>query len=213
VPHAILDGVTLQKAYVKYDRQEYNTTKEILGSIETPSLQQRYALASTYYRLGSYKKARQLFASIRTTSPEIKQKLYYNIANTYAMEGTYDKAKIYYTKALQLGEDTDAAHNLALVAQLKSARDAQLGIAHPKSQSGESSKSENQKSGDEESKGRKEDQPSSGSGSGGQKEQTGKKEEQQKGRLKLDEQAQPLPLSSKVYELINKGYIRETQPW
>ena len=207
------DGITLHKAYAHYENREYNRTKEILGNMESPSLQQRYALASAYYRMGSYTKARQLFASIKTHTPEVKQKLYYNIANSYAMEGMYDKARIYYTKALQLGDDADAAHNLVLVAQLKSAHDAQLGIAHPKSQSEANSQSDKPKDTEEEKSSRKEDQPSSGSGSGGQKEQSGKKEEQQKRRLELDKDAQPLPLSSKVYELINKGYIRETQPW
>ena len=207
------DGMRLGNAYAEYEGGKYNQSKAILRTIQTPSLQQRYALAATEYRLGHYKKARRLFASIRTTLPKIKQRLYYNIANTYAMEGVYDKAKIYYTKALQLGEDADAAHNLALIARLQNRRDTQLGIAHPKSQSTQSSKSDAQDAGDEKSQKRKEDQPSSGSGSGGEEKLGGKQEDPQKGRLELDEEAQPQPLSSKVYEMINKGYIHEEHPW
>jgi Ca-activated chloride channel family protein len=207
------DGIRLDNAYAQYESGEYNQSKATLRTIETPSLQQRYAEASVAYRMGDYKKARRLYTSIRTTLPDVKQKLYYNIANTYAMEGVYDKAKIYYTKALQLGEDADAAHNLARVSQLKNRHDAQLGIAHPKSQSAQSGKSDTQDAGEEKSQKRKEDQPSSGSGSGGEEKLGGKQEEPHKGRLELDEEAQPQPLSSKVYELINKGYIHETQPW
>ncbi|TNF43128.1 MAG: VWA domain-containing protein, partial [Epsilonproteobacteria bacterium] len=57
---------------------------------------------------------------------------------------------------------------------------------------------------------RSEDEPSSGSGGGGES-QTQK--EQEEGRLISDERAEQQPLGSKVYELINEGYIREKQPW
>jgi Ca-activated chloride channel family protein len=59
---------------------------------------------------------------------------------------------------------------------------------------------------------RDENQESSGSGMGGEskKEKHSSKEKQ---RLILDENEEKQPLSSKVYELINKGYIREKQPW
>jgi Ca-activated chloride channel family protein len=209
----LLEGITLQKAYTHYHKGEYNTTRTMLEKLDTPSLQQRYALASVYYRMGNYPKAGQLFRSIRTTSPALKQRLYYNIANCYAQEGLYDKAKIYYTKALQLGEEKDAAYNLALVIHLKNRNRTQLGIAHPKSQGDKAGKSDLQASDEKSNQTRKEDQPSSGSGSGGQNRQHGKKEKQEHQRLKLDETAPPQPLSSKVYELINKGYIRETHPW
>jgi len=208
-----LDGLSLQKAYGAYDKHDYMRTTEILSHIETPSLQQQYALAAAHYRLGNYKKARLLFRTIRTTSPQLKQKLYYNIANSYAMEGMYDKARIYYTKALQLGEDADAAHNLALVIHATNRQASQLCMAHPKSQNSDSTQSGAQEKESDEKARSKEDQSNSGSGSGGEKEQQRGKEDQPKGRLKLDERAQPQPLSSKVYELINKGYIRETQPW
>jgi Ca-activated chloride channel family protein len=123
----------------------------------------------------------------------------------------YDKAKIYYTKALQLGKDEDSKHNLQLIALLKKRRSAPLGIAHPKSQNSDTSKSESSQSSKKET--RNEDQPSSGSGSGGEsKKKMGKNQKEQK-RLMLDETQEPQPLSSKVYELINKGYIHETQPW
>jgi len=107
-----------------------------------------------------------------------------------------------------LGKDDDAAHNLKIVALLSDKKSAELGIAHPKSQDSSSSKSESQESSEEET--RSEDEPSSGSGGGGESQA---QEEQEKGKLKSDESAQQHPLSSKVYELINEGYIREKQPW
>jgi Ca-activated chloride channel family protein len=175
-------------------------------------VQQRFALANTYYRLHRYKEAITLYKSIRSTSPRIKQKLYYNIANAYVMLKTYDKAKIYYTKALQLGDDTDAEANLALVAQLQSRQASNLGIAHPQSQSSQNSHSKTASAKEEKAK-RQEDQPSSGSGAGGQMRQKSTRKEHKKLRLEYENDTAPQPLSSKVYELINKGYIREEQPW
>jgi Ca-activated chloride channel family protein len=171
-------------------------------------LQSQIALANTYYKQGAFKQAITLYKSIRSTSPDTKQQLYYNIANAYAMLEAYDKAKIYYTKALQLGEDEDAAYNLKIVALLSDKKSAELGIAHPKSQDSSSGKSESQESSKDETK--SEDEPSSGSGGGGESQA---QEEQEKNKLISDESAQQHPLGSKVYELINEGYIREKQPW
>ena len=86
-------------------------------------------------------------------------------------------------------------------------KSADLGIAHPKSQDSSSSKSESQ---EESKESKSEDEPSSGSGGGGES-QTQK--EQEKNKLVSDVTEEQHPLGSKVYELINKGYIREQQPW
>ena len=206
---SILDGYCLNRAYHSYHAGDFNTSKAYLDRVNTPSLQRRFALGNIYYKEGAYAKALKTYASIRSTSPEIKQKLYYNMANCYTRQQAYEKAKIYYTKALQLGKDEDAAANLKLVALLADKQSENLGMAHPKSQNSGASKSGTQEKDD--TKRRNEDAQSSGSGSGG--ENSKGKNEQEKRRLLLDSQAEQQPLSSKVYELINKGYIRETQPW
>jgi len=205
---SMLDNYHLNLAYKSYKASDLNETKREIEKIKVRSLQSQMVLANTYYKQRAFKKAIQTYKSIRSTSPKIKQQLYYNIANAYAMLESYDKAKIYYTKALQLGKDPDAEHNLHLVALLSDQKSADLGIAHPKSQDSSSSKSESQEEEDKESK--SEDEPSSGSGGGGES-QT--KKEQEKSKLISDESQEQHPLGSKVYELINKGYIRETQPW
>ena len=210
---SFLDTYYLKSAYDHYASQEYNRTQQLLSSVSSPSLQLQFARANTYYRQHRYAQAIALYKRIRSTSPRIKQTLYYNIANAYVMMKRYTKAKMYYTKALQLGDDADARHNLALVAQMQEIERSKLGIAHPKSQSAPNSKNSASKEDEETQEKRRQEQSGSGSGAGGQNKHKNTRKQQKKGYLEYDENATPQPLSSKVYELINKGYMRETQPW
>jgi len=207
---SFFDLYHLQQAYACYANKTYACVQKNLKQIHAPSLQSRLLLANTYYKQENYKQAILTYRSIRTSSVSKKQLLYYNIATAYAQMQAYDKAKIYYTKALQLQPDEDTEFNLALIALKHDKKEASLGIAHPKSQSTDSSKSESQEKQKENA--REEDQPSSGSGGGGE---STTKEKQKESKLRSDESQDdtPHPLGSKVYELINKGYIRETQPW
>jgi Ca-activated chloride channel family protein len=204
---SLLDTYHLNLAYEHYEKHDFNATLKALHHVRFDSLQSKMALANTYYKQNDFKKSIIVYKSIRSTSATTKQNIYYNIANAYAMQKAYTKAKLYYTKALQLGSDDDSLHNLKHVVFLENQKDASLGIAHPKSQDSSSSKSEPQK---EKDAPRDEDAPSSASGAGG--ESKAKKQKVQN-KLLEDESTPNHPLSSKVYELINKGYIHETQPW
>ncbi|MCF6243909.1 MAG: VWA domain-containing protein [Sulfurovum sp.] len=205
---SLLDNYYLYKSYQSYTHKNYKATHQTLRKLDRISLQSQFLLANSAYKMGKYKKAIELYTSLQSTSIPIKQQLYYNTANAYVQLHKYTKAKIYYIKALQLGFDKDALHNLKLCVSLKDKKSSALGIAHPKSQSPHSTKSESaHKKADEK---REEDQPSSSSGMG-EKERT--KETEKQSKLISYEAPQKQPLSSKVYELINKGYIYETQPW
>jgi Ca-activated chloride channel family protein len=205
---SFMDVYHLNQAYKSYDKQDFLNTKQHLKKIQTRSLQSQIALANTYYKEGKYTQAIKVYTSIQSTSVKTKQQLYYNIANAYAKLEAYDKAKTYYTKTLQLGKERDALFNLKLIVLLSDKKDASLGMAHPKSQGSDSSKSETQE--DSKEKTREEDQPSSGSGAGGESKS---KEKQKQAKLISNGNKEQQPLGSKVYDLINKGYIHETQPW
>jgi len=209
---SLYDTYHLIHAYKAYEKKDFNRSQVQLEEIEISSLESHLLLAHNYYKQEKYKQALKVYLSIRSSQRESKQYIYYHIANTHAMLQTYDKAKHYYTKALQLGEDADAQYNMHLIALLKDTREASLGIAHPKSQSDSPTKSSTPSSEKEQNK---EDTPSSsntGNGEGSSQEKN--KEKAPSKRLSDDnEQEQMHPLSSKVYELINKGYIRETHPW
>jgi len=129
------------------------------------------------------------------------------------MEGAYDKAKIYYTKALQLGEDADSEANLAKILFLQS---RQKGRGLPRPDGGQPAKASKAQA-PTASKGAKETSHSQSGGGGGgaqsdRKKQTKPSPHPQK-RLPSKPEHTPHPLSSKVYELINKGYVYETKPW
>ena len=208
---SMLEEWQLAHAYDLYAQGDYNQSLALLKRIETPSLQQRYALASACYRMGAYERALALYRTIRTTSPVLKQKLYYNIANTYAQLHTYDKAKVYYTKALQLGEDADALHNLKVVT-FAAAQKKQAGRTLPRSEGAQSKGASEEMTASKKEEG---DSQNSGAGSGGGGEKRAKASAKEEKRLLLPDKKNETkqPLGSKVYELINKGYIREKQPW
>ena len=203
---SIFDLHILHQAYQSYEGRDFNATEKYLKKVGKPSLQSQIALAGTYYQQERYQKALGIYQSIRTTSPSIKQMLNYNIGNCYAQLKQYRKAKKYYTKALQLGDDADTRHNMELIVMLESKQKSKLGVAHPKSQDGTSGKS-----GDEEDEAgeKSEDQQSSGGGGGGQSKTKSKEQK----KLMQEGSGKKQPLSSKVYDLINKGYIHEKQPW
>lgn len=206
---SILEDNYLSKAYESYHFKDYNSSKIYIKKIKKISLQSQIALANIEYKEANYKEAIKLYKSIKSKLPKIKQLLYYNIGNSYAKIKEYENAKIYYAKVLQLGDDEDAKNNLKIIALLKDKKDSNLGIAHPKSQNSSSTKSENNQN--DKKKNREEDKPTAGSSGDGK---SSKKEDMKsKKLLSSKKEEKKHPLSSKVYELINEGYIYEKKPW
>ncbi len=208
---SLWDSYHLSRAYEYYQHHDYNATRSQLEKIEAPSRESQLLLGDTLYRQGAYKKAIARYESIHSTSITIKQHLYYNIANAYVKLESYNKARDFYAKVLQLGQDEDAIENLRIIALLADKKEGELGIANPKSQNSSSSKSKN-KSEKKKSKkkSRDENQPSSGNGGDGE---ISKEKKREKGKLMSSHKEEKHPLGSKVYELINEGYIYEKQPW
>ena len=205
---SFFDDMQLFKAYNAYKMQDFNSSEKYLENITNISLQSLMALGNTYYKQKKYHKALFTYQSIRSTSITIKQKLYYNSANCYMKLQKYNKAIDNYSKALQLGFDRDAHYNLLLAMQQQKNKKKNKGLSNPNAQSSNAS-SPNQETQSSETKKNKE--TSSGSGGGTQKSNKSKEETDKK--LLESTPSLKQPMSSKVYELINKGYIYEKQPW
>lgn len=203
----ILDAITLKNSYNSYNNHNYSHTIKHISNIESNSLHKSILKANSYYKNGEFKKAIIQYKAIKSTNTDIKKILFYNIANSFMKLSNYKNAIIYYTRVLQIDEDKDALHNLEIAITKRNNSNDSVGIAHPKSQSGQTSKSESSNNDSDENK---EDKPSSGSGGAGE----GSSNENVTDKQLLDDgKSEQIPLSSKVYELINKGYIREKNPW
>ncbi len=208
---SIFDGYRLQQAYTHYQNGEYNASRQSLDTIETPSLQSQIVKANIYYKEEQYTKAAAIYRSIRTTSPKVKQLLYYHLGNCYAKTKAYEKAAKYYIKALQLGEDGDARYNLRLVALRKNEAANKLQSARPTSQGKSAAKTMTDEA--EKKKESKEQQNSGGGGGGGGSKKSKKREKVTLLKPSQETTEKKQPLSSKVYDLINKGYVHEKAPW
>ena len=203
----MLDLYKLHKGYEAYKAGRYEEAEKYFRAIRPPLLESTYALANALYRQGAYKKAGRLYAACRSDDPEIKRRIWYNLGNCAAKLGRYKSAADYYAKALALGEDNDTLANLKTVifleekrrnkvqakANRKVAAASRSGGAGERKQSGSSKSSQNRMQG-------------SGSESASKTTRIGKQSGAQKA-------AKRHPMSSRVYEMINKGYVHETRPW
>ncbi len=208
---SIFDLSTLHQAYAEYQSGDYNASEQSLKKIQKPSLQSQIAKANTYYKQGRYAKATLIYRSIRSTSPQIKQMIHYNLGNCYAQTKAYDKAIKHYSKVLQLGEDEDSRYNLKLIALKKSEAANSLNFARPQSQGDQGGKSPDQAEEKDESAQEQQSSGNSGGGGGSNKTKSGSKKKLL--YSSKEEAKQEQPLSSRVYDLINKGYIHEKTPW
>ena len=100
------------------------------------------------------------------------------------MLGNYNDAKVLYAKALQLGDDKDVRFNLKQIALKENKKPKQDGKTLNSSKQNSKSK--------------------------GSFKQNNKKNNH---KSKTRDAKQKYKISSKTYELINKGYIYEKQPW
>jgi len=153
-------------------------------NIEASSLESEIIKANKYYKQKDYEKALKIYISIKTTSPTIKQALYYNSANCFAMLGNYADAKVFYAKSLQLLDDKDAKFNLKQIALKENKKPKDDGKTLQTSKQNSSAKGDFKKD-----------------------------SKKQNNNSKVQDSKQKYKISSKTYELINKGYIYENKPW
>jgi Ca-activated chloride channel family protein len=202
------DSYHLHSAYEYYKEKDYNATLEELKKVETKSLESELTLAHTYYKLEKYKRAKGILKEIKTSNPKLKQQLLYELGNCEAKEAYYVKAKNYYVKALQLGEDEDALHNLEWVLFKVKEDSSKVGFTNPQSPQASKSASDNVETKEQPSS-KKEEKTGSSGGGGSKKSKTSTVKV-----LKSTEASNSKrEMSSKAYDLINKGYIHDVKPW
>ncbi|WP_281951685.1 VWA domain-containing protein [Nitrosophilus kaiyonis] len=196
---SIIDEYKIEKSYEYIKSNRFKEAKELLKDISY--LEAKYALGVAYFKDGDIKKALNIFKSIKTKDRSIKQKLYFNIALCYEKVRNYEEALKYFVKSYQLNQDSKTFEKIKKYVFIKNEKKLLLPFSKQKNISKESKKNS------------KKSKSAGGANinialqSGASK--NGKKE---KGSA-LSKKAKAMPISSKVYELINKGYIDEKNPW
>ncbi|WP_345992044.1 VWA domain-containing protein [Sulfurimonas sp. HSL-1716] len=212
----VLDFYHLKKADESFKRQKYLDSAKEFEKV-TPSVKSYYNTATAYYKAGHYKKALQYFDMIQTTSKEIKQKILYDMAGCAVKLKKYDRAEIYYQQALALGKDEDALYNLTLLQKLNLKTGVNISdMLPPKNAQTKknstkktgSKKDENKEGGGKSNSNQQADQSSEGAGDA----KKGDMKKAEKSEVKQI-QKNKYKMGYRSYEMINKGYTDEKEPW
>jgi len=207
----LLDFYYLNQANADFKEAKYKEAAMNFKHLE-PSVKSYYNIANSLYKTGQYKNALSYYTRIKTAHKMTKQAIYYNMGNCALKLKQYDRAKQYYIYALVLGEDKDALYNLNLIRGLKTQKKPSMPSMQKNSskqkKSTKSSKQEKKKNSNAKSASNgNSDQSSNGAGSDKKKKQSEsiiKKKDIKKSNYKM---------GYKAYEIINKGFADEKEPW
>ena len=161
--------------------------------------------ASELYRSGEYEKALNLYKSVKSSNPEIKSVVFYNIGNTYVRLQEFKKARIAYLKSLTLLYSKEADENMYYIREAGDKKQMSTGQQQTNKKSSMAKKMENSQKKKEGGSSNMKVKAPSGSG-----DSDGKKTKTQSG---FNLNKQKAKLSSKQYELINKRQVNEKKPW
>lgn len=210
VDASFLDFYHLKEAKSYYISKEYNLAAKEFHAME-PSVQSYYNLATSYYKACQYKNALKYYSQIKTHHRKIKQSIFYNMANAAVHLKEYDKAKELYKKALTLGNDIDSLYNLNLLVKLhlKSAKvQKNTQVQKEKKSKKSSAKKGNSKKQSNKKGSKRESSQSANGASNNQQKYKTKITKKQYHKKKAN-----YKMGYKAYEIINKGYTNEKEPW
>ena len=213
----ILDFYHINKAKELYKEQKYKDAANEFKKV-SPSVQSYYDIAVAFYKAGHYKDAMNYFSQIQTPDAKTKQHIFYNMAGCAVHLKRFDRAQKLYEQSLALGEDADALYNLRLLQKLLLKTDTNIiDMLPPKnSQSQQSSskpksdpaKNEKKEAGKKSSSNRQDAQSSSGAGDSKKGDKQNQPSQKEKENTKNS-----YKMGYRAYELINKGYTNEKEPW
>lgn len=214
VPLFLLFGVGLEASVLEYFYErnaleayfskDYNRSATLYEKIEKNKAY--YNAGCSYYKLGEYEKALELFLRVRSNDPEFKAQVFYNQANTFVRLKEFEKARDAYLKSLTLFYTSQADENLVYIkdvaeqqsmitGQQKSEKKSEIAKKEQSSQKKKEGGGSNMKVNTD---------ASSGAGDDGKK---------TKSEAIFSQNASKTKLSSTQYELINKRGVNEKKPW
>jgi Ca-activated chloride channel family protein len=180
-----------EKAYREHNYSEA-LNHLLAAQIEDPhNWQIKYNTANTYYNMGEYDKAQQLYQDIATNGPqELTGKTHYNLGNTAFRQGKLEDAIKHYEKSLALNpQDEDAKANLNFVREeikrrLEEQKKRQEQQQQNQDQQSQDQQKQNQQKQDQKQQGQEQQKDQQGQ----QKDQ--QKEDQQQGQDQKQDQQQ-----------------------
>jgi len=206
---SLFDFYHLKEANKNFQHKHYHQAALEFTQL-SPSVKSYYNIASAYYKAGEYKNALRYFTRIKTSDRSIKQAIFYDIANCAVQLKKYDEAKEYYIKALALGYDSDALYNLNLLR--KQRRKTSNNIMQKKSSKEKTRKQKSSKK-DKANKDRGSSNSNRQSIQSSNGQGKSKKKEKSSLLVKQKNRANKYKMAYKAYEIINKGYSNEKEPW
>lgn len=213
---SMFDFYYIDNANQQFEAKAYNSAAKNFSRVR-PSPKSYYNIGVANYKAHKYKDAMHYFGMIQTKNSVLKQKLFYNMGNCAVRLERYDRAMLYYRQALTLGEDEDARYNLQLMQKLHIRNKVNvtdmLPQKDPQTKKNSSKKLDNtndtKKEGSSNSK-NKQNSNESSAGSGSSKKGNTQKA---KNMSQNEKSKAKYKVGYKLYELINKGYTDEKEPW
>lgn len=205
------DFYYLYKAKQNIKELKYSQAASNFKQLE-PSVQSYYNIAGSFYKAGQYKSALNYYTKIKTPDKKLKEAILYNMGNCAVKLKMYDKAKEYYINALALIEDEDALYNLNLIRDKKTekryqvSKNSQSSSKKKKNSDTKQESKKQNKNANKSSSNRDAEQSSSGSGGT-------KKNKSASVKKTNSKNANNYKIGYKAYEIINKGYADEKEPW
>ncbi|NPA81805.1 MAG: VWA domain-containing protein [Epsilonproteobacteria bacterium] len=196
----VLEEYEMKKGYEAFLKGDYKKAEEIFKDLNY--LESRYALGVVRMKEGRFSDALKIFRSLKSKDRGIKAKIFLNMAYCYEKMRDYERAKEFYVKSMALNASKEAMDGLKRVVFKKNQKKMPLPFSKQKIVN---KKSENLKSSKKSTGSVNRNQALLSSNSKG-----GKKS---KNSSVVSKKSKNIPVSSKVYELINKGYIDEKNPW
>jgi len=162
--------------------------------------------AALLYKSGEYEKALVEYKKVKSSSPEFKALVFYNLGNTFIRLKEFKKAREAYKKSLTLHQTKEAYENMLYILDVKEQKQMSTGQQKSAKKSSMAKKKESSR---KKKEGGSSNMKVSAAASSGA-DDDGKKTESES---KIDLNSGKAKLSSKQYELINRRQIDEKKPW
>lgn len=200
---SLIDEFKIKNGYKAFKKKNYKEAQKIFEKLNY--LEAKYALGITYMKEGKYKEALRVFRAVKTKDKELKSRIYFNIANSYEKMRNYENALNFYIKSMQLNPNIESLKKIEELAFKKNEKREPLPFSKQKRVLKRGKNSKN----------RGDSKKSGGSSNMNMalKSSNSKSGKKVKSNSVTFKKTKSLPVSSKVYELINKGYINEKNPW